>query len=405
MYYIGIDIAKHLHTVACVDEVGARHGKAVEFTNDDKGFAFLLERFRELGIEQEDCIICMESTAHYWISLYAYLVDLGFSVAVVNPIMTDAFRKADTVRKTKTDLVDAFLIAEFARFKHPAPTEVSPEVYEELKQLTRFRAQLVCERTAMKNKLTGIMDRLFPELASCIGGATSATGMALMKELKDPETISHTDIRTIERIIREASRGCHGRKKAEEIKQLARDSVGSGWAMRALVLEASHAIELICFLDSEVKALDDEIAHIFKDCSAEVLLTIPGIGPVNAAAIAAEVGDIERFSDPRKLYAFAGIDPTKNQSGRFEGDQEHMSKRGSSYLRYALLNAADVARRYDPYFGDYYDSLKARGKHHYVALSAVARKLCGVIWAILKEQRPYEKRPSVQSRKEELVKS
>lgn len=74
-----------------------------------------------------------------------------------------------------------------------------------------------------------------------------------------------------------------------------------------------------------------------------------------------------------------------------------MSKRGSSYLRYTLMQAADNVRRFDPYFGDYYDAARARGKHHYVALSGVARKLCGVVLALMKEQRPYERRPSIQS--------
>lgn len=399
MHYIGIDIAKHDHTVAARLEDGTPHGKAVSFTNDDAGFKSLLERFRELDVDADGCIVAMESTGHYWMALYVFLVDHGYPVAVVNPVQTDAFRKADTVRKTKTDLIDAFLIAEFARFKHLGPTSVPPEVADGLKQLTRYRSHLVKERTMLKNKATAVCDRLFPELAGAVGGMQSATAKSLMKEYATPTAIASTDIRTLAKTISKASRGRFGRKEAEELKALAKKSVGVPLAADALAFELKHIVALVDHLDEEVSELDAEIARIMEGSMAELLLTIPGIGPVNASVIAAEIGAPESFDDAKKLIAFAGIDASKSQSGKFEGDQEHMSKRGSGYLRYALINAADRARMHDPYFGDYYDSMRARGKHHYVALSGVARKLAGVILAVMKEQRPYEPRPSVQSRK------
>lgn len=399
MHYIGIDIAKHTHTIACRRDDGSPHGKAVSFSNDEKGFKELLDRFGELDVKADECIVAMESTGHYWLALHEFLSDRGYPVAVVNPILTDAFRKADTVRKTKTDLVDAFLIAEFARFKRLAPTRISPEESDGLKQLTRYRAHLVKERTSLKNKATAAADRLFPELAKLTGGMQSATTKALLREFASPATIAKTDIRTLTKVIAQASRGRFGREKAQEVKDLAKASVGSTYAQDALAFELKHITGIIEYLDGQIAELDDEIARILDASSASLLLTIPGIGPVNAAVIAAETGDANNFDDQKKLIAYAGIDSSKSQSGKFEGDREHMSKRGSSYLRYALLNASDIARQHDPYFGDYYDSLISRGKHHYVALSGVARKLCGVILAVLKEQRPYERRPSIQSQK------
>lgn len=401
MHYIGIDIAKHVHTVAARLEDGAPHGKAVSFTNDEAGFKSLLERFRELDVDVDDCIVAMESTGHYWMAVYSFLTDHGYPVAVVNPVLTDAFRKADTVRKTKTDLIDAFLIAEFARFKRLGPTSVPPEVADGLKQLTRYRSHLVKERTMLKNKATAVADRLFPELAGAVGGMQSATAKALMRQYATPAAIASTDIRTLTKTVSAASRGRFGRTQAEEVKALAKKSVGVPLAADALAFELKHMVALVEHLDEEVAALDSEIARILEDSVGALLLTIPGIGPVNAAAIAAEVGSPENFADGKKLIAFAGLDASKCQSGKFEGDREHMSKRGSGYLRYALMNAADKARQCDPYFGDYYDSLRARGKHHYVAVSGVARKLAGVALAVMKEQRPYEPRPSIQSQKTE----
>lgn len=119
--YLGIDVAKHGHALGSRCESGERHGRAFAFANDEKGFASLLERFRELGAEPEESLVVMESTGHYWMALWEFLVAHGYEVAIVNPALTDAFRKADTLRKTKTDQVDAFLIAEYARFRGLGP--------------------------------------------------------------------------------------------------------------------------------------------------------------------------------------------------------------------------------------------------------------------------------------------
>ena len=400
MQYIGIDIAKHAHVAAARTEDGEPHGKAFEFANDEKGFASLLGRLRELGADQGNCLVAMESTGHYWMALWSFLDDHGFDIAVVNPILTDAFRKADTVRKTKTDLVDAFLIAEYARFKRLGPSRVSPEAADGLKQPTRYRTHLVKERTALKNRSTAVADRIFPELDGLFGNSLSATSRAIMRDYGTPAKVASTDIRTLTKTVERASRGRLGRAKAEEVKAAARSSVGSPYAADALAFELSHALELVDHLDSEIARLDAKIDELLDGEVGELLQTIPGIGPVLAASIAAEIGDPDRFDDPKKLVAYAGIDASKHQSGKFDGDDQHMSKRGSSYLRFALMTAADKARIHDPYFGDYYDSLRARGKHHYVAVSGVARKLCGVILAVLRERRPYEPRPSIQSRQE-----
>jgi transposase len=401
LQYIGIDIAKHAHVAAARLEDGTPHGKAFEFANDEEGFKSLLGRLRELGAGRDDCLVVMESTGHYWMALWSFLDDHGFGVAVVNPILTDAFRKADTVRKTKTDLVDAFLIAEYARFKGLGPSRVSPEAADGLKQLTRYRTHLVKERTALKNRSTAVADRLFPELERLFSDRHSATSRAILRDYGTPAKVAATDIRTLTKTVERASRGRHGRTKAEEVKAAARSSVGSAYAADALAFELSHALELVDHLDAEIARLDAKIDELLDSEVGELLKSIPGIGPVNAAAIAAEIGDPDRFDDPKKLVAYAGIDSSKYQSGKFDGDEQHMSKRGSSYLRFALMVAADKARIYDPYFGDYYDSLRARGKHHYVAVSAVARKLCGVILAVLRERRPYEPRPSIQSQQKQ----
>lgn len=174
---------------------------------------------------------------------------------------------------------------------------------------------------------------------------------AILSEFGTPARVASTDIRTLTRVIREASRGHHGREKAEEVKAAAKTSVGSAWASEALAFELAHITALIDHMDEEIAALDTKIAEVVEGPMAGFLQTIPGIGPVNAAVILAEVGDPSRFEEPSKLYAYAGIDASKSQSGKFDGTEQRMSKRGSSYLRHALMYAADKARMRDPYFG------------------------------------------------------
>ena len=397
MQYAGIDIAKRAHVVGVRCEDGTPHGKPFKFANDRQGFASLLKRLAELGAGPDDCLLVMESTGHYWLALWEFAVAHGYDVAVVNPVLTDAFRKADTLRKTKTDDIDAFLIAEYARFKGLGPSRVSPEDAEGLKQLTRYRHSLVSERTALKNRLTAVADRTFPELSALVGGNDSATMLALMGRFGSAAAIARANVRTIEKVMREASRGHYGREEADRVKAAAKKSVGTDFAARALSAEAESLTRLIGVMNEEVKELDRQIADLLDPEVGAILQSIPGVGPVCASQIAAEIGDPDRFETPGQLFAYAGLDATKAQSGQRDGESgQHMSKRGSAHLRNALMTAADKARQNDPYFGDYYDHLTGRrNKHHYVALSAVARKLCGVILALLRERRTYGRRPPV----------
>lgn len=399
MHYVGIDIAKRGHVVAVRRADGEPCGRAVGFGNDERGFSALLDRLAELGVDCSDCIVAMESTGHYWIALWEFLSERGWPVAVVNPVLTDAYRKMDSLRKTKTDKVDALVIAGFARFRGLGPTSVSPEVTDGVKQLTRYRAHLVKERTALKNRATACADRVFPELAEVVGGMKSATARALLRDFGTPGRIAETDIRTLEKAVRTASRGRFGRAKAEEVKAAAKRSVGATFAAESVAFELKSLVDTVEYLDRQIDELEAEACREMDQEVRALLTSIPGIGDVSAATIAAEIGAPERFENPKKLVAYAGIDASASDSGDFESTENHMSKRGSSYLRYALMTAADRARVYDPYFGDYYDSMIARGKHHYVAVSGVARKLCGVILAVLRERRPYEPRPSIQSQR------
>lgn len=393
MHYIGIDIAKKTHAVAILDERGEVKASPFTINNTANGFQKLLERFKKEGATSDDTLVGMEATGHYWIALFDFLSRHGYATAVINPIQTDAFRKVDTIRKTKTDDADAVLIANLLRFKAFEPSRLAEEATEALKQLTRFRMCLVKESTQLKNQATAILDRVFPEYHTLFHDTFGEASKALLEHCSTPEEILATDIRTLTRVLTEASNGRLGRAKAEVVKGAAKDSIGVSFASEALSFELKQIVGRLSYTWNQIDELDKEIERLLKDTSGKWLTTIPGIASNLAAQLVGEIGDPNRFEDAKKLIAYAGIDASKKESGTSINSPGHMSKRGSSQLRYALILAADSVRKFDPYFGEYYDAKMAEGKHHYVALSGVARKLAGCILALMKEERAYQPLP------------
>ena len=392
MLNIGIDIAKRSHTAGAVDGDGKVAIESFQFNNTADGFAKLLARLAKAGAEPEDALIGMEATGHYWIALFDFLCSHGWKAAVINPIQTDAFRKVETVRKLKTDASDALLIADLVRFKAFEPSAMADEATAGIRDLARFRMSLVEECTTLKNQLKALMDRAFPEYETLFSDMFCASSMAVLKAFPAPEQIARTDIRTVERTLREASRGRLGRKKAEQLKAAAKSSVGVSFGAESLAFQVKVIAETLAFVGGQVDAVEAELDSMLAGTQGEWLKTIPGIDTVLASLIAGEIGDANRFASPKQLIAYAGMDASKHQSGESDPNG-HMSKRGTPFLRYALMQAADCARKFDPYFGDHYAKAVARNKHHYVALSGVARKLAGVILSVMKEGRPYEPVP------------
>ena len=394
MIYIGIDIAKRFHVLSAVDEDGGTVIESFRFANTHKGFEALFERLGKAGVNPEETLAGMEATGHYWIALFDFMTSHGWDVAVINPIQSDAFRDVWTVRKIKTDAIDAAMIADLVRYKRFEPSALGDERTEELRNLARYRLSLIERSTTLKNRATAILDRVFPELTGLFSESFGQTQRALLEHCSTPEQVLSTNIRTLERILKEASGGKCGRKKAEDLKAAAKRSVGVGFGSRTLAFEIRLLMEELDFVRAQIDEVEAELARLLEETDGKWLLTVPGIGLALAATIAGEIGDANRFADTHQLMAYAGMDPTKSESGETVSSGGRMSKRGPAALRWAFMQAADCARKNDPYFGEYY--ARKRGdemKHHFVALSSVARKLMGVCLAVMKEQRPYEPTP------------
>lgn len=391
MFYCGIDIAKYKHEASVIDLDGKALADSISFSNDKQGCEKVLAVFQKFEISPADVIIGMEATGHYWLSVYAFFIELGYTVKVINPIQSEAFRKM-YIRQTKNDSKDSYIIAQIMRFGEYSATSLSEENIVALRQLSRYRFALVDEIGDCKRRVIALLDQVFPEYDKLFSDTFGNSSKELLLNCQTPEDMLKISTKKLTSILNKASHGRFGKEKAEEIKNAAKNTFGISFAKDAFSFQIKQLMEQIVFLENQLSELEEQIANLLHETN-QYITTIPGIGDVLGAVIIGEIGDINRFERPNQLVAFAGLDVTVKQSGEFSGTKNKISKRGSPYLRRAIWLAAQRAAFCDPILSEYYQSLRARGKHHLTAIGAVARKMCNIIFAILKENRSYEPTP------------
>lgn len=388
MFYIGIDIAKRSHQAAVTNASGELIVKPFSFKNSAIGFAQFLSVLEENSVAYSCCVIGLEATGHYWYPLYFFLVEQKFTVKVFNPIQTAAFREI-AIRKVKNDNHDSIMIADFTRFGRYSETYIPSEAMLALKNLSRFRLSVSDLCSDLKRRTLVLLDQIFPEYSSVFSDTFGTTSKQLLEKYSTPDEFSEISTTKLANFIHKISRGRFGREKAELIKAAAHDSVGISYAIDTFPFQIKQLVEQIEFMEDQLNEIDAEMAKLLAQSEYSVITTISGIGPTLGSIIVSEIGDIERFETSSKLVAYAGLDASVKQSGEFNSTQNKISKRGSPHLRRALWMAAFMSLRNDPALYDYYSRLRARGKSHRLATTAVARKLCIIVWAIMKSKQPY----------------
>jgi transposase len=387
MYYCGIDIAKTKHVIALIDETGTILKQGVSINNDLPGF----ERLDQLLLPYKgDVRIGLEATGHYWLALYEHFSKLGYELNVINPLLVKAFRKVD-IRKRKTDRIDSVAISQFLRIYKPSSTQMHLPVILQLKELTRFRFQMVQNIGDCKRKIISVLDRVFPEYEQLFSDVFLITSRQLLSQAVTAEEFAAFDLTELEQLLQSVSRKRFGAEKAAQIHSAACQSVGVSFLTDAIHIEMHCMLQQIELLEEQCAEVEDKIKELMNSIPHHIT-TISGIGLVTGGMLLAEIGDIQRFPKPENLVAYAGIDPTVYKTGQFEGDEMHMSKRGSHYLRWAIWQAAGSSLLHNPELRQYYDKKRAEGKTHGVAMGALCNKLLGRIYVVMKEQRPYVNR-------------
>ena len=386
MFLLGIDIAKLNHVASCIDsstnEIVFSNFK---FKNDFKGFSTLLDKIKTF--DTKNLIIGLESTSHYGENLINFLFKQHFKVALINPLQTSHLRKAN-IRDAKNDNLDSLNIAKsliFAKLNFISEKNIN---CFSLKKLTRFRSSLIKQRSKAKIQLTSLLDLLFPELQYLFKSKIHSKAIySLLKKYPSAEEIAALKDDEISNLLYASSKGHFKKEKSIELKSLAKTTVGI--KDTSISLHLIQLIELIELYTKQIKDIEIKITDTVNKLDT-TLLSVPGISIIACAIILGETNNFENFSSSKKLLAFAGLDPKIRQSGNFNASSCRMSKKGSPYLRYALIFTAWNIVRHSEKFNKYYFLKCSQGKSHYNALGHVAHKLVRILFTLIKKNISYQ---------------
>ena len=389
MVCVGIDVAKDKHDCFILSSEGEVLADVFTVTNNRDGFETLYQRIRSCARPTDNIKVGLEATGHYSYNILGFLLDNGLATYVINPLHTNLYRKSLSLRKTKTDRIDARTIAAMLMSDVDLKSYTDTAYHnEELKSLTRYRFDKVRQRAKLKQSVSRLVNILFPELETLVPTLHMASVYALLSELPGAQQIAAVHLTHLKTLLANASKGRYDRDKAVEIREAAKCSIGS--KMPAKSLELRHTIQLIHELDKEIDEIESSIEEIMNSLQSPIT-TIPGIGYRMGAMILAEIGDFSNFDSPDKILAYAGLSPSTYESGKLKasGAYAHMEKRGSRYLRFAIFNATKYVCHWDPTFAAYLAKKRAEGKHYNVAISHAAKKLMRVIYSLQKSGQAY----------------
>ena len=378
MYFVGIDISKYKHDCFITTESGEFVTNSFTIKNNSDGFQDLISVLTSLD-SSEEIRIGFESTAHYALNLKLFLEKAHYSFMEFNPVLLAKIIKSQTLRRTKTDAIDCASIARWLMTVEYKPYPVGFYHTYSLKSLTRLRDTLVKQRSFYIVKMTNVLDHTFPEFKPFFKNRFSKTALYLLENYGSADKMARMNAASYDN-LRKISRGKFSMQKFLKLKELATNTVGEDNDIFASQLHSLMALYKQSAI--EVESLEQQIITLI-DAVKPHSMTIPGIGALSAAVIYAEYGDLSKFDSPSQMLSFAGLEPGYYQSGTSEHGG-HMVKRGSSHLRFTLINLCIPLIQYNMVFAEYYAKKRSEGKSHRVTCSHVIKKLIRIIFILEK---------------------
>lgn len=347
--------------------------------------------------------VFLESTGIYHIPLFYHLTEAGFKTFILNPLITDS-NKNQGIRKVKNDKSDATRIA-ITGFSSNLKTSLIPsDMILDIRALTREYHKLADERTAYLNQITKELAMVFPGYSKVFSSILSKTSVAILKEFKCPKALLNATKEHVLTLIRE--RGKQGPDKSlkvyEKLIEAAKLAMVFSHQLNSSYEIIALKLNLIDVIDNQKASVLSRIQSLLKEQAdscfskqVELLESINGVGFISAVSLMSEIGDFKAFSKPKQLVAYFGLDPSVKQSGKFVGTKNSMSKRGSRIARRVLFIVAVASIRntvngisVNPVIQKYYKELIER-KPKKVAIGAIMRKMTNVIFAVLRNNKPY----------------
>jgi len=387
MIYVGIDVAKNKHDCFITNSDGDILSGYFIIENNRKGFEHLYNMICSVTETLDNVKIGLEATGHYSRNIHAFLVEKGLATYLLNPLMTNLYRKGLSLRKMKTDKVEARTIAKMLISSIDLESYLYSSYHnDELKSLTRYRYTKVQERAKLKVSIARLVVILFPELEGFFSDLHLTSVYALLDEFPSATMIANAHLTKLSNLLSSSSNGAFDKNTAIEIRNAARVSIGSVSPMASL--ELRQTIRLIREYDAVINDIEASIKHSMHVLNPPIL-SIKGMGFRMGSIILAEIGDFNRFASSAQVLAFAGLAPSTYQSGQLESSHSKMEKRGSKYLRWAIIQATKYVCRWEPIFADYLAKKLAEGKHYNVAISHAAKKLVRVMYKLQTSNQTY----------------
>ena len=383
-YYVGIDIAKYKHDCFIADDSGCVIRDSFTLTNDKDGFDVLLSILKKLKSKGQ-IKIGFESTGHYHFNLKLFLEANGYDYVEFNPLLVHKFSSTQTLRRSKTDKKDAQLIAKYLMTVDYKPYVNSFYHINNLKSLTRLRETLITDRTRFLNQITSYLDQIFPEFKPLFENGLNESAFYLLTHYMTPAKMSKLDSNKYSEMKSEL-RHPISYQQICQIKDAAINTIGH--TSKALEYALKSSLNVYLYLDNQIDELESKIIEIYDSLNCHIH-TIRGISKLTSAGILSEIGNFNKFLTPAQFQAYAGLEPSKNDSGTHDG-LGVMVKHGSSYLRKYLMNSAETFYIYNPSISDFYWKKRNEGKHHRVALSHVARRLINTIFFLEKHNQDFD---------------
>lgn len=397
---LSIDVAKGKSVAAAFSAYGAVVHKPFGFAHTPEGVASLLPVLHQLEeMTHQRPHVVLEATGHYSKPLVAFFSSHDYPVVVLNPLLTHQLKKKAT-RKVKTDPIDAMRIAQVFYLEQPQPAFKPTSQVAELQALCRQNAQWTALYTDAQLHFRAVLDIAFPGYDKAFQDICNPTSLQLLHAYPSPEDLLQADPEDILLILLRNRRGRPwNEQKREHLLHIARQSLADPQAAFAQRIAIRNYIMLL----QSYRAGQSDIQKHMQDTANghsdyHLLKSIPGVGPLTAATILAEIGDIKRFPSVKQLTAFAGLDSSVYQSGTFKANQNRISKRGSTYLRTALYQAtvAGISKQVHGPRNDvlsrYYQQKLSEGKLPKVAIVATSNKLLRIIFGIWSSQKPFQVR-------------
>jgi transposase len=384
--FIGIDVSKDSFNYCVIDSQLTTIEQG-SFEMSTKGF----ENFKNIISKYQKSVIALESTGSYHINILSFIASFKKEVYLVNPILIKRFIQTISLRKTKTDEIDANLIAKFIFYHNTSLKQFVPNNMNEILALSRVRESITRDVAEMKTKLKQDVNTVFPELVKHYNIFTK-TILGILKAFPTTQSIKEANESKIKKAVKEI-KGKKVYSTIKDVQKLAKESISNNNGIFSKIIE--HDVKTLEFLNQQLeeitKTLLEEIKKE-KEISMDILTSIDGISDITAAHFIAEIKDIRNFENRNKLIAFAGTDPSIKESGTSLHQNGRITKKGSSSLRRTIYIMGMSLIRSNQVFREYYYKKRQEGFKHRKAMTALGNKLLRVIFSLLKKEEIWVKK-------------